>query len=625
MIIDPVYPIALILVIFLFIISVFTSKVLTGNRILISENFILRTCVESYIGIIFLITLFATIRCNGISFTTPALFVILFIYLRAYRSKNIYSSVPKFNIQNIFYIILCIVFCLMINILFFAPYDSQYFITNNLDFGFYSSRAKYIYNQQIESIIFGDTVKKDSGRILYHYPDLWLTAAIHKIFNFNSYYAFVLVVKTFLSAQFVLIILGLLKKYKVKTVIYFYAVGILFFGATIFFIRTEGLNWVLQFDYYPSIINYHGGLFACLHVAISFLLCYLLREKVTGYLLLAIGGVINALLLPAVILFFFIKFIIQFINSTRYKKKLKKLILSPYLILIIITAVIYFFSIEITKSDNAYTKWDIIFSPQIFILIFSKSLFELFIVNILFVSGVLFIFIKLPKKQFIIDVFIFISISFFIYSALYETIRYDLWQIKIICCAGTLSVFGYFGILLFLNKLENIFLIIGFSLIVVSTIYFSAYNRYYSFGPSSVFKNESVLKIDRNKSKEVIEVLKGKGNGIAIAYPKPYYKILSIPAGANATEIIGLDQLAFRINLSEPDTINAVKRKSLQYYIQSDMPVYLPGDTMNLFKIIDEKNFQWVYTDNLYFTMPDYLLKRFPNKYSAGDISIYTK
>ena len=184
MIIDPVYPIALILVIFLFIISVLTSKVLTGNRLLITENFILRTCVESYIGIIFLISLFATIRCKGISFTTPALFVVLFIYWRAYQSNNKYSSSSKFNFKELSFIIICIVFCLLVNILFFAPYDSKYFITNNLDFGFYSSRAKYIYNQQLESIIFGDTVKKESGRILYHYPDLWLTAAIHKIFNY---------------------------------------------------------------------------------------------------------------------------------------------------------------------------------------------------------------------------------------------------------------------------------------------------------------------------------------------------------------------------------------------------------------------------------------------------------
>ena len=60
-------------------------------------------------------------------------------------------------------------------------------------------------------------------------------------------------------------------------------------------------------------------------------------------------------------------------------------------------------------------------------------------------------------------------------------------------------------------------------------------------------------------------------------------------------------------------------------YIQNDISVYLPKDSLNLFRIIDSKKFMWMYTDIYNYYIPEYLIAKFPKKYSFGDVIIYTK
>ena len=621
---DPNYIYAFFILIILFFISTIISKLFTNNNILKNENFFLRTCVESYFGVLFLISLFATIRCNGISLVGPICALTFFLYWKLH-SRIRFKKIDSVSLKNILVVLSIILFCLVTIIICFVPYESKYLITNNADVGFYSYLSKNIYKYKLETVYFGNTLKDESGRVLYHYLDLWFNVFVSKLFIFNSYYSYFLVVKGYLSVQFVLLCVGLLKKYNVEPFAYLFGIGVLFFGTSIFFIDTEGIKWVDQLEYYPSIINYHGGLFACLHIAISFFLIFLFKKNLLGYYLLSISGLVNPLLMPSVILFFSVKVFFQSIYYLRKEKKIGHLLISPYLLSLVISLLIYVYSTKITGTHGGIISSDIIKTLKIFLIHLLLNYFEFFIVNIFLFFGLIYLYFKIKKIYFFIDLLLFISISYFVHSVLFETIRFDLWQLKIITCAGTLTLFGYFGLILFLNSLNKVISKIILSCMFIAVFYFSMFSDSYAFGPGTIYKKNAVIKIDKRSLPQLKKNFEKLGNGFAITKSDEYFPVLAIPAGINFTEILNLNNVSYRINLSKPDTINEIKKNVLKRYIQNDISVYLPKDSLNLFRIIDSKKFMWMYTDIYNYYIPEYLIAKFPKKYSFGDVIIYTK
>ena len=313
-----------------------------------------------------------------------------------------------------------------------------------------------------------------------------------------------------------------------------------------------------------------------------------------------------------------------FFFKIRKKKTLWVIIRSPYVMFLIISIFIYFFSITLTGNNDRLSNMSFVLSIKVICLMIFKNYFEIIICNSIFSFGFAYLCFSSQKRNFIWDIFFLLNSCIIVNGVLFESYRSDIWQMKIICSVGTLSLFGYFGFLMFLNKLKPFSSSLILFIVLSSSLYLSIYNKNYAFGVGSIYQKKNIVRINKSQKLDFEKWFSNKRNGFAIL-KNGNEAYINMPAGISVTEVMGIDQIAYRLNFVASDSANSYKKLSLKYFIQSVNPISLPCDSLKLYKLIVEKKLNWVYTDNINYFMPDYLKSKFPNKYSFGDVIIYTK
>jgi hypothetical protein len=598
----------------------FYSTNLIGSLLYIksdNNNKTLDAINKSVIGLLILISSYATIICYGISYLTPILIssILLLIYNLINNNTRLAEifkdSILEFKELQIPIIIL---FTSIISTILFVPYNGETIKFNNLDFGYYSYCANNIINTHLESSYWGTMILNPNQRNLYHYFDIWMCGFFQKIFHINGYLNYILIVKSYLTA---IIILGIysalnssLKFYKIV-----FSLGFLFISSTLFFVRSISLPWYLQFDFFPSLINYHGGLIAIMLIILAFI--NYKDNRILFYFFISALTLVHALLPFATIPFLLLLSIYNLIVNMKIDKTL--------LIVLILNCNYFVYQILITTEQSSGFVFNLIHTMKTFPVSIIRSVFEISFIHIIIFIGFLLFLKRNIHREHNISIILFIVSGILAYSFLLDTFQSDIWQLKLIVVLGLIFSFGYIGLVNFISQQKRIFKY-AFILFMLLNIYLSVYNLNYYFGvgPVQGVRTDKLFSIAIDKI-DIIKKVINIGDGFAILDSSGDAQALYMPVCIQFTQALESSNVIYRININERDTSNAYRKKIISRYVQSKEQLILPQDSIKAISFIQYRNYKWLYTDKVnHYFMPDFLKQKFPFKNEFGDVVIYT-
>lgn len=605
--------------------------IIIGNVNLKPNRTYLNGAAYSLLGCLTVIAAIAVWRANGVTYQLPLLALPLVVFLYRVR-KHVYDLTFSrwFNVifksQPYSYFLLTCVYVIVSWM--FLPFSTRWLQVNNLDFGYYAYQSRHVYQSGLEGVTWG-MILNPTTRSLYHFTDAWLCGIISAVSGLLHYHIYVLVVKSFVTALIAIAVFDVipLRLAIEKTIV---SLTVLFVGTSLFFIDVDEASHRWAVDFYPSIINYHGGLFAVMYIAVIAVLIFNQDMYLLGYLLLAVGGAVHTMLLPVAIAFFPARIVCEIIWGRLYRQRLNLSSFKHLIFFVLLASFTIWWSFSITQSNTVSTLG---FNPStVFktaILATLRSWFEVIVISIFSFAGLIYLAVLKWKEswQWAIDYILLATISTGIYSILFDSEQGNSWQVKIIVITPLLFVMGYVGITYLIrdwHKMSRYFVLSAFAILFFILSYVQP-NYFFGPGPITKWNDKRTLRIEQTEIYKLNAAVSGRGPGAAILREDYSPILLSMPAAIDVSEACGFQFPMYRINLVAGDTANAFKKGSLSHFINYKYPVYLPNDSSTLNQLISDYSIQWIYTDRRSYIFPNFLKEEFPVSHVFSDIIIHTR
>jgi len=445
-----------------YIAGTFLWPLQTSNRYLLLANRI-------FFGVLFFIWCIAVYTTRGHTLLLPFAIVFgfgLYNNLRAPFKQQI-------QVSFLFKWLLSFIAIWIANYFIFNPVKQNSLVIVNDDLALYSDFANYIFttgNEALQQFYYVHPIHNS----LYHFTDLWFLSIFQNIMHVNGYTVYIMIIKSVVTLLLFIYMMGFAEGFGIKSWIKYLSLSIPFLVVFPWFLNLKSLPWYLSLNFFVvPLINYNGAFFILAYL-LMIMSTFIEGLSVFSFLLLALSGLINPLLIGITPLWLLL--ILAWLIITSKINSINKALLfssetkvKNVLIGLLISILVTLFAFILTRSpeDNYAQKY----SSSIFdvIDVFIRYILGALVYGFPFVIGLYFILRKSLndsiRNLILISLFLFLSCGIF-FAFFLPKIQGDMYQIQRIGWIITIVFLGGIGLLKMLESRTIPYITIPLTVIV---------------------------------------------------------------------------------------------------------------------------------------------------------------